>query len=251
MFWIIPLVAFLASILTFFSGFGLGTLLMAAMLWYYPPELAIALTALVHLLNSAVKSLMNRHVEWRIVWLFGIPSLLAAFFGARLLTNLSAHPAELFDLTESSLTHPVSFLSFLIGLFLMIFSIAEWGIKGKSVSAPLWIGGLISGFMGGLSGHQGALRSLFLLREIPDVRTLVSTLAFIGLLTDVARNAVYLNALPWEKVDLFQLSVTGIAATLGVLVGTRMLKKVSIQLLHRLITLGIFTLGSSMLLGLL
>ena len=69
MFWIIPLVAFLASILTFFSGFGLGTLLMAAMLWYYPPELAIALTALVHLLNSAVKSMMNRHVQWRIVWL--------------------------------------------------------------------------------------------------------------------------------------------------------------------------------------
>ncbi|MCF8220742.1 MAG: sulfite exporter TauE/SafE family protein [Cryomorphaceae bacterium] len=251
MFWIIPLVAFLASILTFFSGFGLGTLLMAAMLWYYPPELAIALTALVHLLNSAVKSMMNRHVQWRIVWLFGIPSMIAAFFGARLLSMLSEQPVLLYDLTYSAFTNPVSFLSFLIGLFLMIFSIAEWGIKGKSVSAPLWIGGIISGFMGGLSGHQGALRSLFLLREIPDVRTLVSTLALIGLLTDVARNAVYLNALPWEKVDVFQLLVTGIAATLGVLVGTRMLKKVSIQFLQRLITLGIFALGSSMLLGLL
>lgn len=251
MFWIIPVVAFLASILTFFSGFGLGTLLMATMIWFYPPELAIALTALVHLLHSGFKSLMNRHVQWRIVWIFGIPSMLAAYAGAKILSIISAYPVELFDLTESTLTHPVKFLSFLIGLMLIIFSIAEVGLKGKSLITPLWIGGLISGFMGGLSGHQGALRSLFLIRKIPDVRNLISTLAFIGLLTDLTRNAVYLTVLPWDKVNMYQLFLTGVAATLGVLVGTQILKKVSIQLLQRLISIGIFMLGCAMLLGLL
>ena len=36
--WLVPLVAFVASLLTFFSGFGLGTLLMAAMVCYFSPD---------------------------------------------------------------------------------------------------------------------------------------------------------------------------------------------------------------------
>jgi len=67
--WFIPLTAFLASIGTFFSGFGLGTLLMAALLLYFPPELAIVFTALVHFANSSLNVLLNRNVDWRTVWI--------------------------------------------------------------------------------------------------------------------------------------------------------------------------------------
>jgi len=67
--WFIPLTAFFASIGTFFLGFGLGTLLMAALLLYFIPELAIVFTALVHFANSSCNVLLNRNVNWRKVWI--------------------------------------------------------------------------------------------------------------------------------------------------------------------------------------
>ena len=44
--------ALLASGLTFFSGFGLGTLLLPAFAPFFPVDRAIALTAAVHFLNG-------------------------------------------------------------------------------------------------------------------------------------------------------------------------------------------------------
>ena len=52
---LICLAAFLASLLTFFSGFGLGTILMPVFALFFPLEMAIALTGVVHLLNNLFK----------------------------------------------------------------------------------------------------------------------------------------------------------------------------------------------------
>lgn len=52
---IIAVVALLASALTFFSGFGLGTVLMPVFAAFFPVDLAIALTAIVHFLNNVFK----------------------------------------------------------------------------------------------------------------------------------------------------------------------------------------------------
>jgi len=49
-YFVIALVAFTASLLTFFSGFGLGTLLTPAFALFFPINLAVALTAIVHFL---------------------------------------------------------------------------------------------------------------------------------------------------------------------------------------------------------
>jgi len=250
MFWIIPLVAFLASILTFFSGFGLGTLLMVAMIWYYPPELAIALTGFVLFVNSALKSALNRSVNWKVVLVFGLPSLLAAVIGSVFLTMLSNNALVLFDLTETELTRPVSLLTFIIGFFMMSFSILELTLKGKSSSLPLWLGGVLSGFMGGLSGHQGALRSVFLMNRVGDVSAFVSTAAFIGLITDISRNSIYLHSLNWDAVDLTQLVFTVIAAAAGVLIGTRLLKKISFGFIQAMVSICLFLLGSAIITGL-
>lgn len=52
---VIPIVALLASLLTFFSGFGLGTILLPAFAIFFPVNIAVALTAIVHLLNTIFK----------------------------------------------------------------------------------------------------------------------------------------------------------------------------------------------------
>jgi hypothetical protein len=49
---VVMAVAFIASGLTFFSRFGLGTLLLPAFAIFFPAEHAVALTAVVHFLNG-------------------------------------------------------------------------------------------------------------------------------------------------------------------------------------------------------
>jgi uncharacterized protein len=61
---VVIVAAFVASGLTFFSGFGLGTLLLPAFAFFFPAEQAVALTAVVHLLNGLFKlGLVARHAD--------------------------------------------------------------------------------------------------------------------------------------------------------------------------------------------
>jgi uncharacterized membrane protein YfcA len=250
MFWIIPTVAFFASLLTFFSGFGLGTILLASMLWFYPPEVAIALTAMVHLLNSAVKSILNRRVNWGIVLSFGIPSVLCSILGSMLLSILALKPLIIFDLTHGNLTHPVQLLSIIVGGLMMIFAVIEFTMKKTEVSFPMWLGGVFSGFFGGLSGHQGALRSMFLIKRMKEIKEFVATTAFISLATDIARNSVYWTTLNWRLVDFTQLLIVSMGSILGVFLGTYLLKKITLHLIQYLVAVGLFFLGLSITIGL-
>ena len=52
---IIALCAFLASGLTLYSGFGLGTLLLPVFAIFFPVEVAVGATALVHGANNILK----------------------------------------------------------------------------------------------------------------------------------------------------------------------------------------------------
>lgn len=80
---IICIASLLASALTLFSGFGLGTLLMPVVALFFPLELAIAMTAMVHLANNLFKiGLLGRKAEGSVLLKFGLPAIAAAFVGA-------------------------------------------------------------------------------------------------------------------------------------------------------------------------
>jgi uncharacterized protein len=87
---IVSIAALAASGLTLFSGFGLGTLLMPVFALFFPVEVAIAQTALVHFANNLFKlGLFAKRADWRTVVLFGGPAFLASYLGARSLLWLS------------------------------------------------------------------------------------------------------------------------------------------------------------------
>ncbi len=52
---VLGLTAFGVSLLTLFSGFGLGTLLMPVFALFFPVEVAVASTAVVHAANNLFK----------------------------------------------------------------------------------------------------------------------------------------------------------------------------------------------------
>ena len=86
---IISIVAFLTAILTFFSGFGLGTILTPVMMLFFPVDIAIVLTGVVHFSNNIFKLfLVGKNFDKDILKRFGITAVIFAFIGAFLLLRI-------------------------------------------------------------------------------------------------------------------------------------------------------------------
>lgn len=100
----------------------------------------------------------------------------------------------------------------------------------------LALGGLLSGFFGGLSGHQGALRSAFLVKAGLAKEAFIGTGVVSAVMVDLARLLVYGGGrlvAPAPGTGRLVAAAT-LAAFLGSFVGARLVEKValdSIQLL--------------------
>jgi uncharacterized protein len=187
-------VALLASALTFFSGFGLGTLLLPAFLLFFPVEKAIALTAIVHFLNGGLKLvLVRRYVDFGVALRFGVPAIVGAYVGAQLLL-LAVDAPPLGSYVLFGRTFVVTPAKFVIGALLLVFSLLEVMPRLRDFTFPprfLPVGGLLSGFFGGLSGMQGALRSAFLVKSGLSKEAYIATGAAVAFVIDIARLSVY------------------------------------------------------------
>jgi hypothetical protein len=93
------------------------------------------------------------------------------------------------------------------------------------------LGGVLSGFFGGLSGHQGALRSAFLLRCGLTKEGFISTGVVIGCLVDVTRLTVYAGGFPPHLLrdNAGPLLAAMIAALGGSFLGRRLLTQITMR----------------------
>jgi uncharacterized membrane protein YfcA len=257
---LIGLVAFLVSTLTLFTGFGLGTLLMPAFALFFPVEIAVAATAVVHVANNVFKLLLLRRevIGW-VLLRFGIPAVGTAFLGALLLSYLSQQ-TPLFSWHLGGREAIVTPIKLVMGVLILGFSLLE---LVKSLTLPavdlrwLPLGGAISGFFGGLSGHQGACRAAFLgpLRLSPA--GFAATQAGIACMVDFSRLMVYGIAMWTGKMA--GLSTTGqwgivafasLCAFGGALMGKRLLPKVTVEGLRLLVGVLLLIAGLGLVSGL-
>lgn len=234
---IICLFALLASGLTFFSGFGLGTILLPVFALFFPVDISVALVAIVHFLNNLFKlSLIGKKASKQVLLKFGGPAILAAFAGAYLLTLLSETEPLLryslagrsFDITPLKLV--IALLLFVFALFDIIPKLVRLNFDPKYL--PL--GGALSGFFGGLSGHQGALRTAFLIRAGLSKEAFIGTGIAISVLIDISRLTVYSADIlkTGDSIDYTLLLAATLSAFTGAVIGNRMLKKITIESLH-------------------
>lgn len=241
---IVAVSACFAAGLTLYSGFGLGTLLLPVFAVFFPVSVAVLATAVVHGANNVFKVLLvGRFADRETVLKFGVPAIIAAIVGAGLL-GLFASGKPLLEYTALGREAVITPLKLLIALLMLGFAVFELSPALRDIQFRknhLVVGGLLSGFFGGLSGHQGALRSAFLVKSGLDTQAFVGTSAVIGLLVDAIRIATYLllallaGGSMQLQSDAWPLVITGcLAAFGGVLLGKRYLHKVkigSIQLL--------------------
>lgn len=237
---VICLVALVASGLTFFSGFGLGTLLLPAFALFVPIEQAVAMTAVVHLVNSLVKvALVGRLTDRQTLVRFGLPAIAAAAVGAWLLGKLStAEP--LVSYQAFGRTFELLPVKLAIGILLAAFALIEVLPACRGLAFPprfMPLGGVLSGFFGGLSGMQGALRAAFLARAGLTAEAFVATSAVIACLVDVSRLGVYAGRVTAVRHELdWPLVAAAIAAAIaGALAGRQFLGGMTMATVQRIV----------------
>lgn len=256
---IIAVVAALASALTLFSGFGLGTILLPAFALFFPVPVAVAATGVVHLLNNLFKgTLLRRRADWPTVLKFGLPAVPAAVAGAWLLAMLG-DTSRLFEWGVSGHRFGPTGAGLTIGALMMLFAALElqqWFHRLKAPPRLMPLGGMITGFFGGLTGQQGAFRSIFLLRSELPPEQFIATGVMIAILVDVSRLTTYaasftsagLNPAGRESVLVL---VATLSAFAGAYVATRRLDKVTIGTVRYSVAALMFVIGTALILGVL
>ena len=251
---IISLAAFVVAILTFFSGFGLGTILTPVFMIFFPVDLAIALTGIVHFFNNIFKLvLVGNKAHKDTLIRFGIPAVIAAFLGAWLLLHIpDAKP--LFSYEMFGRVFEVFPVKFIISILLIIFAgmdLIPFFSKLQFGKNKLPIGGAMSGFFGGLSGNQGALRSAFLIKAGLSKEAFIGTAVVVSAFVDFTRLSVY--ATRFTKSGLTENLTLVIIATLsaiaGAYIGNKLLKKVTLHFMQILVAVMLIILSVALAAG--
>jgi uncharacterized membrane protein YfcA len=247
---IIYITAIFASGLTLISGFGLGTIMLPIFAIFFPVEIAVGMTAIVHVLNNFFKmGLIFKDVNWKTLLYFGVPGIFGAFIGAMLLLQIDTE--SIWFENDFLIIRP---LNTVIGFLMIFFAFAELAnLKAFSFKRKYLIpGGFLSGFFGGLSGHQGALRSMFLIKANLSKQAYIATGVGIALLVDITRIPIY-----WTKYNqsfvLDNGRVIGLAtlfAFLGAYLGKNMINKVTMKSVHLIVGVLLIVMGVGMIIGL-
>lgn len=252
---LVGVAAFVASGLTLYSGFGLGTVLLPVFALVFPVPTAVAAAAVVHLLNNIFKgALVVRMADWSVVARFGLPAIPAAVAGAWLLTYLP-NTAQVFAWNIGGRTFGPTAAGLIVGLVLVTFAVLELQPWFQKLAAPrglLPIGGLLTGFAGGLTGHQGALRSMFLLKSGLAPARFVGTGVLIALLVDLSRVPVYAVSLATgalSREDWRLVLVATVCASAGAFLGVRLLGKATAGIVRVAVATLMIAVGTALITG--
>ena len=224
--------SFLAAALTVPAGFGLSTILTPLVLLLMGPHEAVAVVAMVHGAHNAGKfAALRESVDFEAFRRYGVWLVLGAILGAALQNEVPQKP-----------------LLALIGAFLVslpLLSMSEEWPGYRIPEANDSLGGFGSGFMGGLTGHQGALRAMFLTRRLPDKMAYAATASVLALCVDLSRVPVYLLFRYDEISQHAALTlVLVISALIGVRVGKTWLERLKSEWIHRGVMGGIVLSGT-------
>lgn len=251
---LVALTVLFGAVLTFFSGFGLGTLMLPVFSLFFPIPLAIGATAIVHFANNIFKfGMLYRHIHLPTLFRFGAPALISAILGSILLGELGAINMT-FQYTIGAVLCEITPIKLIIGCLMIFFAwfdldprLSDWKVEKK------WLpfGGFLSGFFGGISGHQGAFRSAFLTKTGLNKDQFLGTSNAISLLIDFSRITVYastvkLSALT-EISDILILGMT--CAFCGTYFGKKLVQKTTLKGLKMIVGGCLLIMGILLLIG--
>ncbi|GAB5417951.1 MAG: sulfite exporter TauE/SafE family protein [Crocinitomicaceae bacterium] len=259
---IVAIAVVFASGLTFFSGFGLGTIMLPVFSLFFDVSIAVGATAIVHLANNIFKfALVSKHIHFPTLLRFGVPAMIFGALGGLLLKQIDGLPIlHTYNLGAS--TFEITTVKVVIGVLMIFFAIFDLSPRLSNIKVQpkhLPFGGILSGFFGGVSGHQGAFRATFLTKVGLTKEQFIGTSNSVSLAVDFARLIAYF--LPATIIaskseigfrdaimDGQSLLIVGIVfAFLGTFIGKQLVKKTTISGIQR--TVGVLLIVMGVLMG--
>jgi len=142
----VALAALIAAGLTLYSGFGLGTLLLPVFALFFPAEMAVVATAMVHGANNVFKvSLLGRYADREVVLKFGLPAIAAAVLGALALGWFAQSDSSLVIEVNEEAFSEITPVKLMIGLLMIGFALFELMPRFRDLRSPGCIEVSISG----------------------------------------------------------------------------------------------------------
>jgi len=225
------LASFLAAIGATLAGFGSSMLLIPVAVSFFDLKMAVFLVACFHLFNNLFKiRIFWRKIDFKTFLLFGIPSIVFAFVGARFITVI-----------------PLDGVKTILGVFLIgyaFFTLLKPTFSMRENKANAFLGGGLSGFLAGLIGMGGAIRSSFLVAFNLPKEVYVGTSAMIAVVIDLTRIPTYLftRAVEWNPYFML-IPFLVLSAYLGVRVGKILLAKINQETFRRIVSVALLLAG--------
>ncbi len=187
--------------------------------------------------NNVFKvAILGKHAKKDVLLKFGSTAVFAAFVGAWVV-GLLTESNQSFEYSLFGHAMVTTLLNIIVGGLILIFVLLE---SSKSFAAIklgprfLPLVGSISGFFGGLSGHQGAFRSMFLLKAGLSKEQFIATGVMVAVMVDVTRLMVYSQdlAADYQSIDWQLVIAASVSAFVGAYLGKRLLQKITIKFVH-------------------
>jgi uncharacterized membrane protein YfcA len=225
----------IAGMIAAISGFGIGSLLTPLLSIKIGTKIAIAIVSIPHFIGTAIRCwVLRSKIDKKIFIQFGLSSIAGGLVGALLFWK----------------THTPA-LTLIFGIILIFASVMELsGLSqklrvGKTMA---FMGGILSGFLGGLVGNQGGIRSAALLSFNIDRKAFVATATAIGLVVDSVRMPIYFVTEGKQFIgNLIYIILAALGVIIGTWIGIKILDKIPKNIFRRIVAALIFLLGICML----
>lgn len=224
---------------------------------FFDVSIAVGATAIVHLANNLFKfALVSRHIHFPTLWRFGIPATIFGALGGFLLSKID-HIPILMTYELAGHAFEITVVKVSIGALMIFFAWFDLSPRMHEIQIDrkyLVSGGVLSGFFGGISGHQGAFRATFLAKSGLTKEQFIGTSNAVSLGVDIARLVVYFFAasLVLTSENKFQSALTEgrslllvaiVFAFLGTFLGAKLVKKTTIKRIQQAVGVMLVILG--------
>lgn len=225
-----------ASIVGTITGFGTSTIMVPVLTFFLPLPIVLLYVGIIHWCGDIWKLLLFSHaIKWKLILLFGIPAIIASYFGASLVL----------DIPESTLLR-------VLGGFLTAYSLISlfmrFSFKNDEHPGTAVIGGASSGFIIGIVGVGGEIRAAFLSAFNLPKDVYLATIGAIAFVTDVTRLGTYIySGVRLSDFLLFSLIFLLPISFIGAKIAQKIVHTISEEIFRKGILILLILIGAKLL----